>query len=81
MTSKKKYISCNKTPKMDIYTMYEKFLEVLQELGGSATNKLMLEKTGWEKNEYLSVREALVADRKIKLGRGRGGSVALVKDN
>jgi hypothetical protein len=81
VTSKKKYIPCNKTQKKDIYTMYEKFLEVLQELGGVATNKLMLEKTGWEKVEYLSVRDALVADKKIKLGKGRGGSVQLIKEN
>jgi type I restriction enzyme M protein len=60
--------------------MYEKFLEILQNLGGRSSNRVMMEITGWEKNEYLSVRDALVADKKIKLGRGRGGSVILIEE-
>lgn len=59
--------------------MLEKFIEVLTSFGGKATNKAMLEALGWEKNEYLNLRSAMVADGQIKLAKGRGGSVVLVK--
>jgi hypothetical protein len=59
--------------------MLEKFIALLTSFGGKATNKGMLEALGWEKDEYLNLRAAMVADGVIKLAKGRGGSVVLVK--
>jgi len=59
--------------------MFEKFVEVLTELGGKATNKAMLSKLEWTKEEYLNVRSGLVQDGVVKVAKGRGGSVVLVK--
>lgn len=59
--------------------MLEKFIEVLTSFGGKATNKAMLEALGWEKDEYLTLREAMVQDGLLKIAKGRGGSVVLIR--
>ena len=59
--------------------MYKQFAEVLKELGGKATNKVMLEKLGWTKEEYEMIKTALKVDGLIASGRGRGGTVKLVE--
>jgi type I restriction enzyme M protein len=55
----------------------DKFLAVLAELGGSAGNGRLREALQWQEATYDSVKEDLVADGLVTLGRGRGGSVAL----
>lgn len=59
--------------------MYEKVIELLTAAGGKTTNKALLAELGWSKDEYLAIREALVKDGVVKLARGRGGSVFLIK--
>lgn len=44
---------------------------------GSAGNESLKKLLGWEADRYLSARNELLADGKIVLGRGRGGSVRL----
>ena len=56
----------------------ERFLEVLQDLGGSAGNGRLRDALGWQEETYWSVHAALIESETIAAGRGRGGSVALV---
>jgi hypothetical protein len=55
----------------------ERFLAVLQELGGSAGNGKLREALGWQEETYWQVRDTLVAEGAVNAGRGRGGSVAI----
>jgi type I restriction enzyme M protein len=55
----------------------DKFLAVLNELGGSAGNGRLREALEWSEEVYNATKDALVEEGVITLGRGRGGSVAL----
>jgi len=57
----------------------DRFLEALEELGGSAGNARLREALGWEEEAYVSVKDALIAEGAVTPGRGRGGSVQLAK--
>ena len=57
----------------------DKFIAVLNELGGSAGNGKLRDRLGWAEAAYDNVKEALLAEGKIMTARGRGGSVALVE--
>ena len=58
----------------------DRFLAVLAELGGSAGNGRLREALQWAEATYTSVKDELVAEGIVTLGRGRGGSVSLVGD-
>lgn len=58
--------------------MYEDFLDKLREHGGRATNKAMVEALGWDRGDYMAIRQTLLDRGLVKLNRGRGGSVVLV---
>jgi type I restriction enzyme M protein len=60
-------------------TREERFLEALAALGGSAGNARLQAELGWQEATYSRVQAALVEERKIVKGRGRGGSVALAE--
>ena len=55
----------------------DKFIAALTELGGSAGNGRLREALQWMEATYNAVKDDLLADGVIVLGRGRGGSVAL----
>ena len=55
----------------------ERFLETLEQLGGSAGNARLRGELGWQEDTYQAVRAELVDDALVLPGRGRGGSVAL----
>jgi len=55
----------------------DRFIEVLRELGGSAGNGKLRDSLGWAEGTYDGVKQALVDEGVIILGRGRGGSVFL----
>ena len=55
----------------------DRFLAVLTELGGSAGNGRLRETLQWAEATYNGVKDDLVAEGVITLGRGRGGSVSL----
>ena len=54
-----------------------RFLDALGQLGGSAGNKRLLDKLGWQTETYDQVKAGLLADGMVVSGRGRGGSVSL----
>ncbi|MCB1883581.1 MAG: SAM-dependent DNA methyltransferase [Geminicoccaceae bacterium] len=54
-----------------------RFIDALADLGGSAGNARLRAALGWDEASYATTRDALVADGRVALGRGRGGSVAL----
>lgn len=56
----------------------QRFLDVLTSLGGSAGNQRLLETLGWQDDTYQRIKQKLIDDERIRPGRGRGGSVALV---
>ena len=58
-------------------TRRDNFLSILGGLGGSAGNGKLRETLGWNEETYEAVKQALLVDGAIALGRGRGGSVAL----
>jgi hypothetical protein len=58
----------------------QSFMNVLENMSGSATNKKMMEELGVEKGTYLFVRAGLISQGLIKLGRGQGGMVHVVSD-
>ncbi len=55
----------------------DKFIAALTELGGSAGNGRLREALQWMEATYDAVKDDLLAEGAIVLGRGRGGSVAL----
>jgi len=55
----------------------DKFIAALTELGGSAGNGRLRETLQWIEATYNGVKDDLLAEGAIVLGRGRGGSVAL----
>jgi type I restriction enzyme M protein len=55
----------------------DKFVAALTELGGSAGNGRLREALQWMEATYNAVKDDLLAEGAIVLGRGRGGSVAL----
>jgi type I restriction enzyme M protein len=55
----------------------DRFVVALAELGGSAGNGRLREALQWEESAYNAVKEELVAEGLVTLGRGRGGSVLL----
>ncbi|AKF86607.1 hypothetical protein MFUL124B02_30195 [Myxococcus fulvus 124B02] len=57
----------------------KKFLEVLTQYGGSSGNTSLMNELGWSESEYWRLREQLIEEGQILRGRGRGGSVVLVK--
>lgn len=59
----------------------EHFTATLASLGGSAGNQRLLEALGWQNSTYQHVKQQLIDDGRIRPGRGRGGSVALVNDD
>ena len=62
---------------MEREALRERFIGVLQELGGSAGNARLRDTLGWQEETYWAVQAALIEDGTITTGRGRGGSVAL----
>ena len=54
-----------------------RFLNALEEMGGSAGNTRLQAELGWENATYWRVQPALVEEGVILKGRGRGGSVSL----
>lgn len=59
-------------------SLRDKFVAVLTELGGSAGNGRLQGALGWAQATYGAVKQELVAEGVVALGRGRGGSVSLV---
>ncbi len=57
----------------------ERFIEILRELGGAAGNGKLRNELGWQESSYQRVKGELVESGRITPGRGRGGSVALVR--
>ncbi len=55
----------------------DRFIQALTDAGGSAGNGRLLSELGWQEDTYQSVRDALLQERIVVLGRGRGGSVKL----
>jgi type I restriction enzyme M protein len=55
----------------------DKFLATLSALGGSAGNGRLREALQWQEATYNTVKNELVAEGLVVLGRGRGGSVSL----
>ncbi len=57
------------------------FLGALKALGGSAGNVRLRELLEWDETTYQRVKTALLANRTIATGRGRGGSVVLASSD
>jgi type I restriction enzyme M protein len=55
----------------------DQFLAALTALGGSAGNGKLRETLGWGEDSYVAVKDELIGEGAITLGRGRGGSVSL----
>lgn len=55
----------------------DRFVQVLTDAGGSAGNGRLLAELGWQEDTYQSVRDSLLEDGTVVVGRGRGGSVKL----
>jgi hypothetical protein len=57
-------------------TRAEKLLSLLPKDGSTIGNKRLRESLGWREVTYRRVRDALILEGMLELGRGRGGSVA-----
>lgn len=64
---------------MSLETQVSKFIQTLNELGGSAGNQRLQAELGWADSTYQRVKQALIEDGHIVPGRGRGGSVSLLE--
>jgi hypothetical protein len=55
----------------------QRFISALESLGGSAGNGKLQAELEWQDHTYWNVHAALIEDKTIAKGRGRGGSVSL----
>ena len=55
----------------------DRFVAALTALGGSAGNGKLRDALGWDEATYDTVKQALIDDRAIVPGRGRGGSISI----
>ena len=55
----------------------DRFVAALTALGGSAGNGKLRDALGWDVATYDAVKQALIDDRAINPGRGRGGSISI----
>ena len=55
----------------------ESFIAALTDLGGKSGNQSLRKNLGWDEVKYTAVKDQLIAQNQIVLGKGRGGSVAL----
>ncbi|MFF2048395.1 type I restriction-modification system subunit M [Stenotrophomonas bentonitica] len=60
-----------------IEQLIERFIATLVVLGGNAGNQRLLEALGWKESTYQRIKQQLIEDGRVRLGRGRGGSVVL----
>jgi type I restriction enzyme M protein len=58
-------------------SLRQRFVTALDALGGSAGNGKLQAELGWQDETYWSIHAALIEDKTITNGRGRGGSVSL----
>lgn len=58
----------------------QRFISALEAAGGASGNILLRQTLGWDEATYEAVKDMLVADGRVKPGRGRGGSVSLNPD-
>jgi type I restriction enzyme M protein len=63
--------------KMVRESLRQRFISELDALGGSAGNTRLQAQLGWQDDTYWNVHAALIEDKTITKGRGRGGSVSL----
>lgn len=56
----------------------DRFVNALQALGATAGNYTLIEKLGWNEEEYWRIRDKALAKGLVVRGRGRGGSVSIV---
>lgn len=64
---------------MSLETQAQRFIEILEDLGGSAGNGSLRTQLGWADSTYQRIKTHLIEAGRIQPGRGRGGSVRLVK--
>jgi hypothetical protein len=57
------------------------FLKNLRGLDGSAGNKTLREKLKWADEKYFRVRQALIEEGLVDIGKGKGGSVYILGDS
>ncbi|QRR11649.1 N-6 DNA methylase [Burkholderia sp. MS455] len=55
----------------------DRFISMLEAMGGSAGNHRLREALGWQESTYDGIKQQLLEESRIVPGRGRGGSVAL----
>lgn len=67
-----------KEPHVTTEQQIERFITELTALGGSAGNQRLFDALGWPAETYQRIRQQLLDAGRIRNGRGRGGSVALV---
>jgi len=58
-------------------SLRQRFVNALESLGGSAGNGKLQAELGWQDDTYWGIHAALIEDKTITKGRGRGGSVSL----
>ena len=64
---------------MSLESQAQRFIDTLKELDGSAGNGSLRAELGWAEGTYQRVKAHLIEEGRVVPGRGRGGSVALVK--
>jgi type I restriction enzyme M protein len=62
---------------MSLESQASRFIEVLNELEGTAGNQRLRTELGWQQGTYDRVKAHLIESGRIAPGRGRGGSVVL----
>jgi type I restriction enzyme M protein len=62
---------------MSLEKQSARFIELLEESGGSSGNGALCATLGWQQTTYDRVKQHLIEANKIVPGRGRGGSVSL----
>lgn len=58
----------------------DRLMAALRALSGAAGNYTLIEKLGWNEEEYWRIRDKAIARGLVVRGRGRGGSVSIVPE-
>lgn len=59
--------------------IYSDMIRALTAMGGRASNASLRQRMDVEADTYVQIKEAALADKVIKLARGRGGFVVLTE--
>lgn len=72
------FMALQRTSEEEILELESQLMETLNGQGGRAGNKTLMKVLSWTEDDYWPIRNRLLDQGRLELGRGKGGSVRVV---